>query len=593
MWWTALRSSAVFLALMLAGAITVCAQTLQGSQKAHAVENSQNTRIKWLLAQLAENARQSADAAFRARAQWQAANLLWPYDRERARAIFRRVFESLNAPAPGDRERAEQADALSAAERHRLRYELLNQVAGRDSELAEEFARALADTATANANSSQEAESMAAYGGDTGDGRERRELLVSVALQVVERNPYRAMALGQLSLGSGDDGDLAHSPVSPNFARLLVLMRAADPVLADLLFSSAVARLEHISTVDLADIRTLGSYLVSSGTSTLSKSEIVRFLTLASDQISRHVEAAQGSFRDAETDRDDSTSIYFIQRQLSDLFARYLPGRLASLKIKTAPVSDPGVAIVPGSAESMSPSDIARAARESTDARARDSLNARAALAFLGKEDVNEARALASKISSDEMRDRVLVQIARRQMQAGALEEAVQVARSVCDLTTQAGVMVRLAGAALVAKDQTRAAELLNEAESVVSKSAASPARAQSLLSIAASFSSFDTLRAFEVTQSAIKAINALLDNPERPGRESSASHISIDDLSNLSFKDTLAALARTDFDRALLLAQQLSTREATVLAQLAVCRGGLAVQPSSRRSVKGETETH
>ncbi len=583
MWWTAPRSPAVFLALVLTGAITVCAQT---SQKPHAVENSQNTRIKWLLAQLAENARQSTDAAFRARAQWQAASLLWPHDRERARAIFRRVFESLNAPAPSERERIEQDATLSSAERYRLRYELLNQVAGRDSELAEEFARSLADTAAASVSAPQEAENMAS---SRGDGRERRELLVSVALQVVERNPYRAMALGQLSLGSAGDGDQAHSPVSPNFARLLTLMRAADPVLADLLFSSAVARLEHISTVDLADIRTLGSYLVSSGTSTLSKSEIVKFLTLASDQINRHVEAAQG----AETDRDDSTSIYFIQRQLSDLFARYLPGRLASLKTRAVTASDTAVAIVPGSAESMSPSDVARAARESTDARARDSLNARAALAFLGREEVSEARSLASKVSSDEMRDRVLVQIARRQMQAGELEEAVEVARSICDLTTQVGVMVRLAGAALVAKDQTRAAELLNEAESVVSKSEASPARAQSLLSIAASFSSFDTLRAFEVTQSAVKAINALLDSTEDKAREYSASHISIDDLSNLSFKETLAALARTDFDRALLLAQQLSTREATVLAQLAVCRGGLTAQPSGRQAIKGETETH
>jgi hypothetical protein len=47
--------------------------------------------------------------------------------------------------------------------------------------------------------------------------------------------------------------------------------------------------------------------------------------------------------------------------------------------------------------------------------------------------------------------------------------------------------------------------------------------------------------------------------------------------------------LARADFDRALLVAQQIEVKEATVAAQLAVCRGGLAPKPSSNISTTAD----
>ena len=58
--------------------------------------------------------------------------LLWPHDRERARAIFRQAFQSL------------ARETLTAGERRQLREELLNRIASRDAELAEELARAAA-----------------------------------------------------------------------------------------------------------------------------------------------------------------------------------------------------------------------------------------------------------------------------------------------------------------------------------------------------------------------------------------------------------------------------------------------------------------
>src|SRR5215213_1406093 len=106
----------------------------------------QESRIKWLLVQLADSARLSGDLAFSVRAQTHAAVLLWPQDRECARAIFRRVFESLvpsqaleGGGAWGDNGAPGPPAAVSD-----LKAELLNQVASRDPELAEEFARRIA-----------------------------------------------------------------------------------------------------------------------------------------------------------------------------------------------------------------------------------------------------------------------------------------------------------------------------------------------------------------------------------------------------------------------------------------------------------------
>jgi len=66
-----------------------------------------------------------------------------------------------------------------------------------------------------------------------------------------------------------------------------------------------------------------------------------------------------------------------------------------------------------------------------------------------------------------------------------------------------------------------------------------------------------------------------------------------LDELYAASFERTLAALARADFDRALLLAQQLAGEEPSVIAQLAVCRGGLVEKlPSDSQTSEDEIES-
>ena len=523
-----------------------------------------DVRITLLLSHLADQARLSEDLAFAVRAQSQAALLLWPYDCERARAIFRQAFQSL------------AREPLGQSDRRQLREELLNRIASRDTGLAEELARALVYLADNQKDARADAE--------------RRELLITVALQIVERDPYRAMALGQLSLGSPATNREEGALISQNFARLLVLMRAVDSGLSDLLFSSAVIRLERSQAINLDDIHTLGSYLVSSVNSatkdSISRQVIERFLSLAFNQIMLHRNSEERG------KPDEAPAVYFITRQLTDLFARYMPDRFKKVQRKIDEMNEASAldrTADLGLAQPTSPADIAGDARASSNESERDSLYARAALGWLAKGEMNEAQSAARSIANRDMRDRVLAQIARRQTSEGRIDEAVAVALRIEDDTARVSALVKLAGAALASRDRVRAIELLDEAEAEAIKAQPTVARAQSLLTIVSSFSAVDTVRAFEVMQSAIKSINEI---PSPAGQKRFTGNQQPDvvatasaDLYNLNFESTLSVLAQTDFDRALLLAQQLTIKDASLIAQLAVCRGGLARAPETEHA--------
>ncbi len=615
LWYIRGMVGSVFRNLIIAIAVIALGVAPLNAQSTRLPEGGDlNSRIVFLLSHLADQARQSDDLAFAVRAQAQAATLLWPYDRAAARAIFGRAFDSLSPPAPvergaGDEEgasvsRKDSGNDLTADERQQLRTDLLNQIADCDAELAEDLARALAFN-TVNENNAPPAahDSEGRASSDAGasfvtvstrGGADQREALIGVALQVVEREPHRAMTLGQLSLSFG---------ISPNFTRLLLLMRAVDHGLADLLFSSAVARLQRASQIDLSDIHTLGSYLISTAgtnaTGSIDKSLITRFLSLAFNQLMQRDRPGSNS--------DQSAAAYFVGRQLLELFALYLPNRLSELQRRIAEMSqesatDRVVDLSMIEPRAPTPNDIVREARLNPDTEERNSLYARAALAWLAKGEVGEAQSSASQISDAEMRDRVLAQIARRQTSEGHIDDAVSVAQRIEDDTARVGALVRLAGAALASSDRVRAAELLNDAEGEALRARPSIARAQALLTVVSSFAKFDPLRAFEVMQSAVKSINDLLAPEKLPTVSGLAIIASLstnvrplkpDELNNLDFESTLAVLARVDFDRALLLAQQLAGNDASVIAQLAVCHGGLTGRPSREVSIDEEGASH
>jgi hypothetical protein len=564
-----------------------------------------DARITPLLIELADQARASDDPAFAVRAQAEAASLLWPRDPERARDIYRRAFALLlpNA-APKTSERNESArqssrSQMTADDKQHLRAELLNQIVSRDPELADDLARTLADAViaikdncangslTGNCNEARRAAALSSASLTapiTQSDIEQRELLISVALQVVEREPQRAMSLGQLSLASG---------ISENFFRLLMLMRAVDPALADLLFSSALARLEQTPSAQLAEIHALGAYLVavahSPARQIVSKAEVAKFINFALYQISQRTNAIA---LPQALQPDQAALVYFLKRQLADLTAQYVPERRSDVIGRLRAIRDDGshepafdVTATPTRAD----------ARDAADEIERDRLYARAALAALSRAAPIEAQSIATKIADVETRDRVLAQVAQHYIWDKHFEEAATVARCINDEAARIESLVTASNAALAAKDRQSASELLNEAAYYTARESAA-ARARALFKIAASFSAFDPQRGFEVAQSAVKAANEILTTAETRATDESSSAAKNkaqqpDDAFAADSERTLAQLARIDFIRALWLAQQFSRKETAVVAQLAVCRGGLE-SDSLKEQAQAVTET-
>jgi hypothetical protein len=577
---------AVSIALALAG-INVFAQTPQKvsprSEASH-VSSPHNARIILLLEQLAEQARASENPGFAVRAQSQAAALLWSLDPEQARLIYRRAFDSIKPGASPEPQATHGRDATptsnaaaSSSEKRRLRRELLNQIAIRDSEFADQLARDLIESAeNACGDARLDCPVIASPAAQTParESAERRELLLGAAFQVLERDPQQAMAFAQMSLAVG---------VSPNLARLLTMFRNVDHERADLLFSNALERLRQSHNAALADIHTLGSYVVSTVNSAagrpMNKTLVAGFLNFAVDQITQ-----RDVSRTTQAVGDDS-ALYFISRQLTDLATRYQSDRLAQLQrylIGAAEQTACEEPIDPGLLEVSAPSDIMRDARDANDERQRNALYARAALASLGQAQVREAQDAAGKISDEATRDRVLIQIARRCASDGKTEDALALARRISDLSARVDLLVLLSGAASSSKNKSNAIELLSEAESCVFKGPPTIERARSLVKIANSFSSVDPMRSFSALESAVTAINEIIKRQDSKDNERATQPSTLEEICSANFESTLAALAEADFDRALILAQQLDGDEAPVLAQLAVLRGGLAEKQDS-----------
>jgi hypothetical protein len=582
-----IRAAAHFISIFLINALTLNAQIAQ-----------RNERIIPLLVSLADQSSLSADLTFAVRAQSHAATLLWPYDRELARAIYRRAFQSLTAACDSEPDNSAAPDAvafhsclpptITAIARQHLRIELLHEIAARDAELAEDLARAFtAPVAGASAGGASLAFNASPATSPTQSDVVRRDMLVSVALRVVKRDPARAMTLAQLSLAFG---------VSPHFSRLLLSLCVVDTGRAGLLFADAVDYLERSTDVDLKGLHTLGEFLVSA-TDSLAKEPVnrgvvVRFLDCALEQLSRRGRVAAGGAGDMSAnqgrDAEDEAVIYFLGRQLGDLLALYMPDRLDQFKRKIAQLRTSNAddrATVPAPVYANNPYEIVRGARLASTAVDRDLLYAKAAFAWLARGDVCRAQAAAAKVVAITIRDRVMTYVACRYYSAGRIERAVAAARRIVDASARASLLTRLAGAALATRDRARATDLLDEAAECALVARPAMARARVLIRIAESITPLDARRGFEVMLRAVEAINEALTQREpyesarsNPG---AAGDFEAGELYGSGFEATLVALGRADFERALSLAEQLSARDISVLAQLAVCRGVLG-RPSN-----------
>ncbi|HSB10268.1 MAG TPA: hypothetical protein VLM38_12345 [Blastocatellia bacterium] len=184
------------------------------------------------------------------------------------------------------------------------------------------------------------------------------------------------------------------------------------------------------------------------------------------------------------------------------------------------------------------------------------------------------AFSILAKIPDEEDRNRAredfLSKAAEIALEKGDLENAYRYGKEISEAYDRNEIMEKLLHALLDRKETTRATRILDERVQGVTKDDQLD-RARELLSLAEIAVRLNPERGFDISRSAVEALN------RARMRDGSPYTAQIAD-----FDRSLLLLARSDFEKALTLAQSLKN-ENSVYAQIAVCRGILTSPGSAR----------
>ena len=167
-------------------------------------------------------------------------------------------------------------------------------------------------------------------------------------------------------------------------------------------------------------------------------------------------------------------------------------------------------------------------------------------------------------------------------------EAAYRYGKNLPSLPQRALVFDKLARAFESKKEIGRAMGIISEVAQEIGKAGDGLDKARAMLIVADAAARLDPNLGFEVTKPAVEAINRA-DAGQKSNRTPSQAGF---DLSTLKFDQGFPLLARYDFERTLLLAQEIEKKEASVLVQLALCRAALIKPREPQPESKGKAKT-
>lgn len=561
---------------------------------------------------LADDARSFRDPVLAARVQARTADALWEADNDRARALFRRAWETADAADRENlrrqeeerRKQVESDGAFAQINTPNLRPEVLRLAARRDRALGEEFLGKLDEA------KKQEDEATAARD---------ENVLTRLDPSRPSQASVQRLRLAQ-SLLDGDDveralqfADPALRSISMEGLSFLSNLRRKNAKAADDRYLVMLMRGAQDPASDANTVSLLASYLFTPflfvtvnpkggiNSSRFNQGDAPPDATPALRSAFLNV-AAQIFLRplpQPEQDRTTSgrTGLYFIIARLLPLFDQYMPERSPALRAQMAALTqhvDEGVrtgknewlteGLVP---EEDSPVDTVKDALESAEREQnpvrRNQAYAQAALEAARKGDIR-ARDYAEKIDDTEMRKSarayVDYELVNRALDKKEAQEAVRLART-GELTRIQRVWAYTESARILAKtDPARATELLEEAIAEAERIGASDAdHARARVAIATVMFQVNRSRGWEMMSEAIKASNSADGFTGEDGRvrasfvtKGSAS-VSSSSVSGFDLAEIFSSLARDDFDRAVELAKLFNTEAPRAAATLAVVR--------------------
>jgi uncharacterized protein (DUF2267 family) len=539
-----------------------------------------------LLSEAIEQAQGLRLAENRVRVLASAAALLWPRNEAAGREMFARAMDGVRALLQA----ADATDPL-AQERAQglwqLRNEMLQTVAERDPRLALEFLRATRQPSF----------------GRQSDGAPKmadRELALEneLAARLAARDPREAARMIEEGLRRG---------LTPNLVGALQQLAQKDRETAMRLTAAAIARLRPEDLLAGYEATNFATQLLSlttppeptplpaAGNPTQleelrGRSSRVVTDRIALDPASRRalVETLTTAVLSQTHDRFGvlHNIINALQPVLSEV-ERYTPGRGAALRRRVAEferTQDPRTRLWREYQhlfqQGTDGAGLLEAA-EKAPPELRDDLYRNAAWRFYA-EDYDRALAAAGKVSDPQQRAQLIQEFERQRpwkaAEQGDFVQARQLINSLPTADQRAGALVALARSAAGRGLSREAIEALTEAQTQLGDRVQNGAQLSALLEVASAYAAIDPAEAFVIVESVIGQLNELLTaaaivdgftiNSFREGELSPHGWQVWQDFIRRCAQ-TLAALARNDFDRASALARRFERTDARIIAQL------------------------
>jgi hypothetical protein len=522
-----------------------------------------------------------------------AADLLWPYERDASREIFRQAYdlaekdfrEHEHDPPP------QNAGSVSVLlPRTDQRFVVMMAIARRDPAWARRLAEAVAEEKRREAEKSPNAAAANALRGESNVAEET--LGVAQTLLPVDRDAALALARGSF-----------RRPASYALVYFLFKLAETDRAAADALFAEALnayggrtaADLAYLSVYAFALNREPGPVpLATYYQPPKGFAQNARQSATLLDALFRQVERAFNPSEAPPPEDDYLTeqgNLLVMLATLEPLIARLNPSMLErALALK-------GTATAAASAQSRERSEsFARMLRESEDEgmfdrtlegvererdpAKRDFVVANLVMAARGPEEFARAEAMLDKVSESSLREKLASYLyflwTQQAVKEGRIDDATRLSKKVVEFDYRALLSFEIARAALKKlNDRARAAELLDAVASDAERAPDTPAKARALLGAAHLYADFDSARASQVLRAAVKVINQLPDpdfSSETIGREIGNSWFTTYAAYNVPgvrLDNAFRELGALDFESALSAANDLSDKYQRALAVL------------------------
>ncbi|MCA1564547.1 MAG: hypothetical protein LC803_02600 [Acidobacteria bacterium] len=538
----------------------------RGKEKAAAAVRRQ--QVLWQLENVEGKARKLDDSILKVKVLAKLADTLWPHQESHARLLFAEAFQAI-APIKLDANKDQRVKMAAASGATHplaaLRAEVLQLAAARDFKLADR----LRQTVKEQPGGAAAGETPAA------DSSEREHLAWDIAIAAAKTQPEQTAQFVRAQLRRGIHEELGEA---------LLSIRLENRQLADQLFGEALA-IARANLTAPESLETLAIYVLPTADPSHDRTPafapapvpgLSHFLAYASERLAALSAAGQA----VSSEGAESQHEYRTLQALLPLFEQVIPDKAPLVRDRMAALS---AAMSPRQANAVSPrepedvTELLRRAEATVGSQRRDARLMQVSMIAARQGDLEQALSIAERIGDGEERtiqvSLLAYQALLKALQKGEIEEAYRWTRKIEFLPQRVAAAVRLANALRAKREADRARVVLEEGWESVAKAPNSPLKAKALLTLTAAMTPHDPERGFTFLFSAVKTISGTDFSPPDTTAPSRVAQVTLD---TLDFGSVFSPLSRIDFDRAMHAAQSLTPVEASLLAQVIVCRQAL-----------------